>query len=414
MPVSAQHLCTRPRADVTILGIATGCKKLRQPAGAGPPAGDAVERVDIGHARGSSLRALVDCGAWNNFVRLQSLARLDFEEVELPRSLLEVRLATGVVVRTGKRVVRARFSYEEKKFVDELIVLDLDDKFDMVLGMPWLARHDPVIDWAKRTIVRFRSSGATENDGPVGAADTPRGACDPPAEAARGAAASDLSARTLTTERVIREKCEPNQKTQIRSNMRGSRSVKGDAAVSTVVDTQVEQEWPVAEGSNLGASAPGADAIGPNTNGHSAVRRRGRRGASAPGAGAASSAGVCKRPAPEMLACSRAAGQHDVAEHNQAGLDCVRPRVNPAGEKKIACLRAAGRYDEAIHNQAGLDCARPRGDPAGDRKKDLSTAGSGQNKTRGTGFRTRSERRKRAKLRKSRSGTETLQAVSAG
>ncbi|GMF56456.1 unnamed protein product [Phytophthora fragariaefolia] len=252
MPVSAQRLYTRPRADVTIPGIATGSQKLRQPVGAGPPAGDAVERVDIGHAvskaaapskshshckkkddkpnlvilkviskRESSLRALVDCGATNNFVRLHGLARLDFEEVELPRSLLEVRLATGVVVRTEKRVVRARFSYEEKKFVDELIVLDLDDKFDMVLGMPWLARHDPVIDWAKRTIVRFRSSGATESDGPVGAAHAPRGACDPPAEAARGAAASDLSTRTLTTESRQR-KCEPNQKTHIRSDLRGS------------------------------------------------------------------------------------------------------------------------------------------------------------------------------------------------
>ncbi|GMF57253.1 unnamed protein product [Phytophthora fragariaefolia] len=282
MRVNAQHLCTRPRTDVTIPGIATGSQKLRQPAGAGPPAGDAVERVDIGHTRGSSLRAMVDCGASNNFVRLQSLARLDFEEVELPRSQLEVRLATGVVVRTEKRVVRARFSYEEKKFVDELIVLDLDDKFDMVLGMPWLARHDPVIDWAKRTIVRFRSSGATESDGPVGAAHAPRGACDPPAEAAPGAAASDLSVRTLTTERVVREKCEPNQRTQIRSDLRGSRSVKGDAAVSTVVDTQVEQEWPVTEGSDLGASAPGANAIGPNIKGRSAVRRREKRGASAP------------------------------------------------------------------------------------------------------------------------------------
>ncbi|GMF57377.1 unnamed protein product [Phytophthora fragariaefolia] len=267
-----------------------------------PPAGDAVERVDIGHAvskaaapseshthckkkddkpnlvilkvnskRERSLRALVNCGASNNFVRLQSLARLDFEEVELPRSLLEVRLATGVDVRTEKR---ARFSYEEKKFVDELILLDLDDKFDMVLGMPWLARHDPVIDWAKRTIVRFR---------------------------------------------IVREKCEPNQKTQIRSDLRGSRSVTGDAVVSTVVDTQVEQEWPVTEGSDLGASAPGADAIGPNIKGHSAVRRRGKRGGSAPGADAASSADGCKRPAPEMLACSRATGLYDEAIHNQAG-----------------------------------------------------------------------------------------------
>ncbi|GMG15238.1 unnamed protein product [Phytophthora fragariaefolia] len=243
---------------------------FREYPGAGLPAGDAVERVDIGHAvsktaapseshshckkkddkpnlftlkvnskRESSLRALVDCGASNNFVRLQSLARLDFEEVELPRSLLE---------------------YEEKKFVDELIVLDLDDKFDMVLGMPWLARHDPVIDLAKRTIVRFRSSGATESDGPVGAAHAPRGACGTPAEAARGAAASDLSARTLTTKRVVREKCGPNQTTQIRSDLRGSRSVKSGAIVSTVVDTQAEKEWPVIEGRDLGASAPGADA----------------------------------------------------------------------------------------------------------------------------------------------------------
>ncbi|GMF22762.1 unnamed protein product [Phytophthora fragariaefolia] len=151
--------------------------KVRQPARAGPPAGDAVEHVDNGHAvsrtaapreshyhckkkddkpalvilkvnleRQRSLRALVDCGSSNNFVRLQSLARLDFEELELPRSLLEVRLATGVVVRTEKCVVPGRLSYREKKLVDELIVLGLDDKLDVVLGMACLARHDPVID----------------------------------------------------------------------------------------------------------------------------------------------------------------------------------------------------------------------------------------------------------------------------
>ncbi|KAE8974529.1 hypothetical protein PR003_g23077 [Phytophthora rubi] len=80
----------------------------------------------------------------------------------------------------------------------------------------------------------------------------------------------------------------------------------------------------------------------------------------------------------------------------------------------LACSRAVGLHEEAIRDQAGLDCVRPRVEPAGDQKEDLSAAGSGQNKTRGTGFRTRSERRKRAKLRKSRSGAETLQAVSAG
>ncbi|KAG3135332.1 hypothetical protein PI126_g18300 [Phytophthora idaei] len=45
-----------------------------------------------------------------------------------------------------KRVVRFRFSYKHRVFVENLIVLDVDDKFDLVWGMPLLARHDPVIN----------------------------------------------------------------------------------------------------------------------------------------------------------------------------------------------------------------------------------------------------------------------------
>ncbi|KAE9131614.1 hypothetical protein PF007_g4050 [Phytophthora fragariae] len=256
----------------------------------------------------------------------------------------------------------------------------------MVLGMPWLARHDPVIDWTKRTIVHFGSSGATVSDGPVGAARAPRGARDPPGEAARRAAVSGHPARTPTTERVVGRKCESNQKTQIRSDSRGSRSVKSDAVVSTIsVDTPVQQEEPVTnKDSDSDASAQGADAIGPNVERRSAIRRRGKESAPALGVDAAGSADGCKRPAPEMLACSRAAGLHDEAVRDN--------------KKRIACSRAAGLHEEAIRDQ----------------KENLSTAGPEQNKKRGRGFRTRSERRKRAKLRKSRSGTEARLAVSAG
>ncbi|KAE8988897.1 hypothetical protein PR001_g21916 [Phytophthora rubi] len=98
-------------------------------------------------------------------------------------------------------------------------------------------------------------------------------------------------------------------------------------------------------------------------------------------------------------------------------LQAVRTVAN-VPHRKCLCARvqpgSVGLHEEAIRDQAGLDCVRPRVEPAGDQKEDLSAAGPGQNKTRGTVFRTRSERRKRAKLRKSRSGTETLQAVSAG
>ncbi|KAG3143819.1 hypothetical protein PI126_g14450 [Phytophthora idaei] len=102
--------------------------------------------LKIRSKRENSLRALVDSGASNNFVRQQSLPKLNFEDVDTPRSVLEVRLATGATVRTEKRVVRVRFSYKHRVFVEDLIVLDLDDKFDLVLGMPWFARHDPVVN----------------------------------------------------------------------------------------------------------------------------------------------------------------------------------------------------------------------------------------------------------------------------
>ncbi|OWZ08426.1 reverse transcriptase [Phytophthora megakarya] len=86
-----------------------------------------------------------------------------------------VRLATGAIVKTEERVIRARFSSKHRVFVEELLVLDLDGKFDIVLGMPWLARHGSTIAWEKRTVVRFGRRGATVSDGPVSAADAPLG-----------------------------------------------------------------------------------------------------------------------------------------------------------------------------------------------------------------------------------------------
>ena len=54
-----------------------------------------------------SLRALVDCGASNNFVRRQSLdnRELEYVEREIPPTRMTVRLATGASVTVMKRVV---------------------------------------------------------------------------------------------------------------------------------------------------------------------------------------------------------------------------------------------------------------------------------------------------------------------
>ncbi|KAG4223241.1 hypothetical protein PC116_g28292 [Phytophthora cactorum] len=125
---------------------------------------------------------------------------------------------------------------------------------------------------------------------------------------------------------------------------------------------------------NKGVSAPGVD-----TN--STARRRGDRSASTPGVDdAASSVGGCKRPTPERFACSRAAGLHDEAICNQAGFDCVRSRKESA---------------DGYNN----------GNP--------SKAGPGPG-TSGAGLHKKKRQRKQHKLRKSQSGTETLQEMSTG
>ncbi|ETI41425.1 hypothetical protein F443_13328 [Phytophthora nicotianae P1569] len=167
--------------------FARECTATRGPAwrcrasslGAGCPTGSAVTRDYNGHV---AIKAAAPSERDSRCTKQDEkpnlvIRKLNFEEVETPRSVLEVRLATGAIVKTEKRIIRARFSYKHRVFVEDLIVLDHDDKLYLVLGMPWLARHDPMINWEKCTLVRF-GRGATESDVPVSKAHAPRGASD--------------------------------------------------------------------------------------------------------------------------------------------------------------------------------------------------------------------------------------------
>ena len=103
-----------------------------------------------------SLRALVDCGASNNFVRRQSLEgrRLKFVEHDIPQTMMTVCLATGASITVEKRVVGIHYTLKGKQYGDDFIVLDLDDKFDDILGLPWLRRNEPRVSWQHRTVKR--------------------------------------------------------------------------------------------------------------------------------------------------------------------------------------------------------------------------------------------------------------------
>ena len=101
------------------------------------------------------ISALVDTGATNNFVRAETLKGIPhqcWEEKELSSSMLHVRLADGTVVKERKRIVKLHYTHEGKKHHDDFVVLKLDDRFDVILGMPWLASKSPTIDWRTRSV----------------------------------------------------------------------------------------------------------------------------------------------------------------------------------------------------------------------------------------------------------------------
>uniref|UniRef100_A0AAV1UB66 Polyprotein n=1 Tax=Peronospora matthiolae TaxID=2874970 RepID=A0AAV1UB66_9STRA len=104
---------------------------------------------------GISLRALVDFGTSNSFIRRQSLedSRLNYVERELPPTRMTVFLAVGASVTVSKCVVGIHYTLEGKQYDDDSIVLDPDDKFDVILGMPWLRKYWPWISWQHRSVM---------------------------------------------------------------------------------------------------------------------------------------------------------------------------------------------------------------------------------------------------------------------
>lgn len=93
------------------------------------------------------LRALLDSGATNNFLRASCLH-------ELPASLrireqegeMVVKLADGKPRAVPRRSVKLSYEFDGFCSLDEFLVIEMNYAFDCILGMPWLMRYQPEID----------------------------------------------------------------------------------------------------------------------------------------------------------------------------------------------------------------------------------------------------------------------------
>ncbi|POM71719.1 Reverse transcriptase, partial [Phytophthora palmivora] len=117
---------------------------------------------------------LIDSGASGNYVR-----RSTVEGSQLYAEALRARASDVVTVRlaTGTRVTVPMVPLDlGVKFIDfdsreRCLVLDLDSRYDLILGMAWLERHEPWIDWKSKTLgaTHFSPDGALASHEPTSA-----------------------------------------------------------------------------------------------------------------------------------------------------------------------------------------------------------------------------------------------------
>ncbi|ETO99493.1 hypothetical protein F441_23092 [Phytophthora nicotianae CJ01A1] len=100
-------------------------------------------------------RVLIDSGASGNYARRSILegSQLYSEALEVrTREEISVRLATGTLVTVSKVSVDLNVKFLNFDSVEPCLVLDLDSRYDLILGMAWLERHEPWIDWKSKTL----------------------------------------------------------------------------------------------------------------------------------------------------------------------------------------------------------------------------------------------------------------------
>jgi len=55
-------------------------------------------------------------------------------------------MANGIAITIQKQVLLLTYTVKNLQGRDTFFPLDLDDRFDIILGMTWLIRHQPVIN----------------------------------------------------------------------------------------------------------------------------------------------------------------------------------------------------------------------------------------------------------------------------
>eukprot|EP00798_Chlamydomonas_sp_ICE-L_P031110 gene31110-6241_t len=110
-----------------------------------------------GSISGIKCTILVDGGATNNFIseRFRKQAKLATVEITSPMS---VAMGDGTTHAVTRKIPGAHIQIDDFKDTIPLCETSLTSTFDIVLGKPWLRKHNPTINW-REDVISWTSHG---------------------------------------------------------------------------------------------------------------------------------------------------------------------------------------------------------------------------------------------------------------
>jgi hypothetical protein len=109
-----------------------------------------------GAINGNPARFMIDSGSTGDFINERFVIRNHEKTTKLPASK-PLKLATGTQVKVQNYLHNAKIyiASDKRPYHDTLslhILPGPPNQWDVILGMPWLARQNPKIDWSERIL----------------------------------------------------------------------------------------------------------------------------------------------------------------------------------------------------------------------------------------------------------------------
>ena len=113
-----------------------------------------VKKIDT--HKGVSVKALLDSGATGLFADKKFVKKWRFKKEKLARPI-QIRNVDGIDNDRGMVMHKIECNLYYKGHVEQvkMDVCDLE-RIEVILGIPWLAVHNPEIDWEKREVKMTR------------------------------------------------------------------------------------------------------------------------------------------------------------------------------------------------------------------------------------------------------------------